>query len=137
MEDGNVALIRKIYDAFSAGDIQTILDMAAPNAEWINYGPSTVPYFGNFTGRLTSFFQGIGDTTTDAKVVADKFMVQGDTVVALARYTAKVRNTGANIDTPLAHFFTVRDGKVTSWIGFSDTAAVAAAHAGAASSARR
>lgn len=56
---------------------------------------------------------------------------------AIARYTAKVRSTGAKIDTPVAHIFTVRNGKVTRWIGFSDSAAVAAAHTGAAASATR
>ena len=136
-ENENVRLIETIYAAFSSGDIQTILNNSTSNAQWINHGPATVPYMGDFSGRLTAFFQAIGETTTDAKVIPDKFVAQGDTVVALARYTATVRSTGARIDTPLAHIFTVQNGKVTSWIGFSDSAAVAAAHAGAAASASR
>jgi ketosteroid isomerase-like protein len=136
-EQENIAIVQKLYAAFSVGDVQTILNNATPNAEWINHGPATVPYFGNFTGRLPAFFQAIGESTTDAKVSASKFIAQGDTVASVARYTATVRSSGAKIDTPLAHIFTVRDGKVTSWIGFSDSAAVAAAHTGTAASARR
>lgn len=136
-EQENSTLIQKIYAAFSTGDIQTILNNTAPNAEWVNHGPASVPYMGNFTGRIPEFFNAIGNSTTEAKVVPDKFIVQGDNVVSIARYTAKVRSTGAKIDTPLAHIFTVRNGKVTSWIGFSDSAAVAAAHTGTAASATR
>ena len=136
-EQENITLIQKIYAAFSTGDIQTILDNVGPNAEWINHGPETIPYAGNFTGRIPAFFKAIGESTTEGKVVADKFIAQGDGVVSIARYTAKVRGTGAKIDTPVAHIFTVRSGKVTSWIGFSDSAAVAAAHTGTAASATR
>jgi ketosteroid isomerase-like protein len=134
-EQENIALVRKLYTAFSAGDIQTILDNLGPNAEWINHGPRTVPYAGNFTGRILAFFQGIGDSTTEAKVIPDRFIAQGDSVASIARYTARVRSTGARIDTPLVHIFTIRNGKVTSFIGFSDSAAVAAAHTGTAASA--
>ena len=135
-EQDNVALIRKMYEAFGAGDVKTILDSASPDAEWVNYGPSTVPYMGNFNGRVPAFFQAIGETTTGGKVTAGKYIAEGDIVVTLGRYTATVRGTGVKIDTPIAHIFTIRDGKVASWAGFSDSAAVAAAHSGAASSAK-
>jgi len=131
-EQDNISLIRKIYSAFSSGDVQTILANVGGNAQWVNYGPQTVPYAGDFTGRIQGFFQAIGGSTTDGKVIPDKFIAQGDYVVAIARYTATVRGTGAHIDTPVAHIFTVSGGKVTSWTGFSDSAAVAAAHTSAA-----
>jgi len=124
----NVALVRRIYSAFSAGDIQTILDNVSGNATWVNYGPETVPYAGDFSGRIPEFFQAIGQSVTDGKVVPEKFIAQGEYVVAIARYSASVRETGEQIDTPIAHVFTVSGGKVTSWTGFSDSAAVAAAH---------
>jgi ketosteroid isomerase-like protein len=55
--------------------------------------------------------------------------------VTEGRYTATVRITGAKIDARIAHIFTVRDGKVASWRGYGDTAAVLAAHMGKAASA--
>ena len=70
-EQANTALIQKLYTAFSTGDIQTILDNVNSNAEWINYGPETIPYAGNFNGRIAQFFQAIGDSTTAGKVVAE------------------------------------------------------------------
>src|SRR5581483_7522235 len=136
-EQANIALIQTLYTAFSTGDIQTILDNVDPNADWTNYGPETIPYAGNFKGRIAQFFQAIGDSTTGGKVVAERLIAQDDTVVSLGRYTATVRSTGSKIDTPVAHLFRVQYGKVTSWIGFSDTATVAAAHGAATRSAGR
>ena len=129
MAEDNVALIRKIYSAFSAGDVQTILENVSTNAQWVNHGPETIPYAGDFTGRIKEFFQAIGQSTTGGKVTPEKFIAQDDTVVSVGRFTASVPNTGAKIDSPVAHVFTVSGGKVSSWTGFSDSAAVAAAHA--------
>ena len=50
---------------------------------------------------------------------------------------ATVRGTGAQIDCPIAHVFSVRDGKIVSWEGYSDTVQVAAAHAPQMASAGR
>jgi ketosteroid isomerase-like protein len=47
-----------------------------------------------------------------------------------------VRDTGLDIDTPIAHLFTVRNGKVVRREGFSDSARVAEAHTGKAAAAR-
>jgi ketosteroid isomerase-like protein len=138
-QQDNVAIIRKIYAAFGAGDVNAILASVADDAEWINYGPPTIPYAGSRSGRaqINEFFNAIGSSTTGGKVTAETFIAQGDTVVATGRYAATVRGTGAQIDTPVAHIFTLRNGKVTKWIGFSDTAHVAEAHTGATSAAGR
>jgi hypothetical protein len=129
-EHANSTLIQTIYGAFNNGDIQTLLANLAPGAEWVNYGPTAVPYCGVFTGRIEDFFKAIGTTTTSGHVAIDQYIASGDIVVTRGRYTATVRNTGSKIDAPIAHFFTVRDGKVTSWNGYSDSAAVLAAHTG-------
>ncbi len=136
-EQDNVAIIRNVYKAFGEGDLETILVHIDDNADWINYGPSTVPYAGTRSGRaeVSEFFQAIALSTTDGKVMVESFVAQGDVVVALGRYTAVVRSTGAPIDSPIAHVFTLRDGKVTRWTGYSDSAHVAAAHTGASAAA--
>jgi ketosteroid isomerase-like protein len=137
-EQDNVRLIQRIYAAFGAGDVQTILDSVSDDAQWINHGPATIPYAGSRSGKtqIREFFQAIADSTTGGKVIAEKFVAQADAVVATGRYTARVRDTGADIDTPIAHLFTVRNGKVVRWEGFSDSARVAEAHTGKAAAAR-
>jgi len=134
----NVALIKKMYAAFSSGDVQTILDSISDDAEWVNYGPSTIPYSGSWRGRsqVGEFFQAMGASITGGKVLPDVVIADGDTVIATGRYTATVRDNGAEIDVPIAHVFTVRNGKVSKWVGLSDTAKVAEAHTRAAAAGR-
>ena len=70
-------------------------------------------------------------------MIPEKYIAQGENVVSIGRYTASVPETGAQIDSPIAHVFTVSGGQVSGWIGFSDSAAVAAAHTSGATSIRR
>jgi ketosteroid isomerase-like protein len=135
MAESNSAVIKNIYAAFNRGDIESVLANVQPNAEWVFYGPASVPYFGNFTGRLTEFFQAIGQTTTGGNVAMDRYMESGENVITEGRYTAAVNATGARIDVAEVHIFTLRDGKVSSLRGYGDTAAIAAAHTGKAASA--
>lgn len=135
MAESNSAVIKNIYAAFNRGDIGSVLANVQPNSEWVNYGPASVPYFGNFTGRMTEFFQAIGQSTTAGNVAVDRYMEAGDNVITEGRYTATVKATGAQIDEAMVHVFTLRDGKISSWRGYGDTAAVAAAHSGKAGSA--
>lgn len=58
-------------------------------------------------------------------------------MVSIGRFSATVKETGKQIDVPVAHLFAVRDGKIARWVGFSDTARVAAAYAGAGMDAAR
>ena len=137
-EQDNIELIGKIYKAFTAGDAATILASVGDQTSWINYGPATVPYAGSRAGKaeIMEFFQAIASSTTGGVVVPEEFIAQGDMVVVTGRYRATVRNTGVEIDTPIAHLFTVRNGKIEKWVGFSDSALVADAHTGKAAAAR-
>jgi ketosteroid isomerase-like protein len=136
-EQANIELIRKVYAAFAAGDAPTILANIADDAPWINYGPSSVPYAGSRAGKaqIVEFFQAIANSTTGGVVEAEEFIAQGDNVVATGRYKATVQNTGIEIDSPIAHVFTVQNGTIVKWVGYSDSAQVAAAHTGVAAAA--
>lgn len=130
MADENTALIRGLYDAFAQGNAQHILERVTDDVEWVNYGPQSVPYAGSFKGRdgARRFFEAIGSSTSNGKVTGEEFIAAGENVIVLGRYSASVNGTGKQIDVPIAHIFTVRGGKVSRWIGFSDSAAVAEAH---------
>jgi ketosteroid isomerase-like protein len=129
-EQTNTATLQSVYAAFNSGDIQGVLANVDSNAKWVNYGPSPIPYCGEFSGRIPDFFAAIGATTTGGNVAIDRYIASGDIVVTQGRYTATVRGTAAKLDSPIAHNFTFRNGKITSWTGYSDTAAILAAHTG-------
>jgi ketosteroid isomerase-like protein len=58
-------------------------------------------------------------------------------VATLGRYSCVVKETGKSVDCAVAHFFTIRDGKIAQFFDFLDTAQFAAAYAGAVATAHR
>jgi uncharacterized protein len=132
-EQENTALVRTLYGAFSRGDIQTILDSVTGDVNWTLEGPAVVPYAGKKTGpnQVRQFFDALVGTQENMKLTMEHFIAQGDEVATLGRYAATVKASGKKFDSPIAHFFTIRDGKVSRWVAVGDMTDVAAAYSGA------
>ena len=130
-EQKNAELILSLYTAFARGDVQFILDRVTDDVEWVTEGPSSIPYAGRLRGKgeVLVFFKAIAETQSDPKLTTDKVVAQGDTVATAGRYAATVKATGRRADSAIAHFFTVRDGKVSQFLDYFDTAAFADAYA--------
>ncbi len=128
-DQANVALILSVYDAFSRGNIAAVLDHLDPLAELNFEGPSAIPWAGDRHGRegWARFFQVLGENLDEITVKMEPFAVQGEHVVAAGRYQARVKLTGKQIDSPLVHLWTIRNGKVVRCQELTDTATEAAA----------
>ena len=137
-EQNNKALVEKMYAAFGRGDVQTILDHLAPNVEWTMEGPSTLPFAGKKIGpgQVRSFFESLATTQENQKLTIDDYIAQGDKVATTGRYSAVVKATGKRFDCAVAHVFTIRDGKITKFLDFADTAQMADAYVSAAAASR-
>jgi ketosteroid isomerase-like protein len=133
-EQSNSQLVLSLYEAFRRGDYQFILDRCTDDVEWITEGPSTIPYVGRFLGKaeVASFFQALESTQTDKSLITDKLIAQGNLVAVVGRYAATVKATGVRADSALAQIFTIRDGKVSQFLDFFDTAAMSAAYTASA-----
>jgi hypothetical protein len=66
----------------------------------------------------------------------EPLMAQGDQVAGLGRYAATVTATGKSFDSALAHFFTVRGGKISRFVDVADTAVMADAYRAASAASR-
>ena len=128
-DQGNVALVLSVYDAFRRGDIAAVLNHIDPQAKLIFEGPSAIPWAGNRHGRedWAKFFQAIGENLDEITLTMEPFAVQGDNVVVVGRYQARVKLTGKRIDSPLVHLWTIRNAKVVRCQELTDTATEAAA----------
>jgi uncharacterized protein len=131
--NNNIAAIKEIYAAFAQGDIQFILDRITENVSWINEGPDSIPYAGTFNGRseVPRFFTAIASVAERGRVDIEDWITQDDKVVTTGRFRATVKGTGQPLDVAIAHVFTLQNGKISSWLGFSDTARVAEAYTAA------
>ena len=73
------------------------------------------------------FFPSLGDAQEARQFEPREFVAQGDRVVALGHYAWHVKSTGKGWESDFAHVFSVRDGKLTSFQEYADTAAIAEA----------
>ncbi|KUI01921.1 nuclear transport factor 2 family protein [Mycobacterium sp. IS-3022] len=105
-EQENKQLIQRGYEAFSAGDIETVMAMFDDDVEWVQPGESAVS--GTYHGK-TEVMEYLGRLAEKSlSVRLDQLIAEGDTVVALTEISVEGQ-TGRDADV-----FTVRDGKTTS-----------------------
>ena len=130
MSQDNVTVIRSMYAAFAAGDVPAVLAGMDPQIEWneaehFPYADGN-PYVGP-AAVLEGVFKRLGAEWEYWTLVVNEVLDAGDTVVALGRYQAKHRTTGASIDAQFAHVWRLRNGKVTKFQQYADTAQVLSA----------
>ena len=73
--------------------------------------------------------------TFDLETVPSEFLDAGETIIAMGRHRGHALSTGVTVDTPFAHAWTVRDGRLVRGRMFTDTASLCIA-AGARTGAR-
>lgn len=130
MSDQNTAIVQQAYANFKTGNIQGLLDQLADDVTWQLPEIEGVPIAGKRTGRdgVREFFATLARDQEVIEFEPREFVAQGDRVVSLGDYKWRVKDTGREFASDFAHVFTIRDGKVTGFREFFDSAAVAAAY---------
>lgn len=121
----NLQKVQEMYAAFGRGDIPFILNTLASDVSWVVQGPATLPMFGTRRGRqgVAEFFQTIGQNLVIEEFTPKQFVVQGDQVVAIGMERGRAIKTGGRFEGEWAHLFTFRNGQVTAFKEFCNTAA--------------
>ena len=121
----NAHLIRSLYDSFARGDAGAVLGMFDAGIVWneadnVPYADGN-PYLGpqrvaeGVFGRLMTEWDGFA-------IHLETVVAEGETVVALGRYRGVYRASGLPLDAQFCHAWTVRDGRVTAFQQYTDTA---------------
>ena len=130
-EAQNTKVVQDAFAAFGRGDIQTLLGSVADDVVWIGvYGTgSHVPTSGERRGKaaVAEFFEQVAANVTFSRFEPKEFIATGDKVVALGDYSATTP-AKKSFDSDFAMVFTVRDGKVTRFQEFCNSAAINAAY---------
>jgi hypothetical protein len=127
-ELSNRAVVEQLYAAFAARDLPRIRELFAPDIEWNqNAG---FPNGGRHVGVDVVLKDVFGKFRTDWsawKVVVHEYLDAGDTIVAIGEYQGTHRLTGRTMTAAFAHVYDVRDGRITRFRQFTDTAMIRAA----------
>lgn len=129
-ERENIEVIKDAYAAFGRGDVAAILASLTDDVEWELPGPAEIAYAGLRHGRdgAAEFFRLLAQSDEVQAFEPRRFLAEGDTVVVLGHYEARVKSTGRIAKTDWVHVFELRNGKVASWREYFDSAAYAQAY---------
>lgn len=122
----NTDFIRNLYAAFGRSDVKTILDNLDPTIVWKSNCDETIPWGGTRHGvtGAASFFQELGENLDFESFESREFFEAGDTVIVVGYTRARLQRNGRPVNSDWVHVFTLRNGKVSQFREFYDTAAV-------------
>lgn len=112
----NMKLIKKGYEAFNAGDSDTVMSLFDENVEWIQPGDSAIS--GTYHGKQEIAELLAKMSEKQASVTSERMLADGDLVIMLGQTTVAGETTDA------ATVFTVRDGRTVRVQAYGDTAAL-------------
>lgn len=113
-EQENKELVQRGYEAFAAGDIETLMDLFDDDIEWVQPGESAVS--GTYHGK-TELMEYLGRLAKKPITIRiDRMIAEGDTVAVLTEINVDGQ-TGRDADV-----FTIRNGKTVAVRIHGDTA---------------
>ena len=118
-------VVRRQYLASAAGDLGALRATMAPDVEWTEM--AGFPLAGTYRtpdGVTSNVMEILGRDWDGWAAHDDTYIVEGENVVVLARYTATHRATGNPLNVRVAHHFIVRGGLIVRFEQFVDTAKV-------------
>ncbi|MFC0548209.1 nuclear transport factor 2 family protein [Kutzneria chonburiensis] len=121
-------VVRRQYLASAAGDLAALRDTLAPDVEWTEM--AGFPLAGTYRtpeGVTANVMEKLAADWDGWTAHDDSYVVDGENVVVLARYTATNMATGKALNVRVAHHFVVRGDKIVRFEQFVDTAKVLAA----------
>lgn len=118
-------IVRQAYDAFLQGDVDALLNLVAADVDWEFEGSPQLAYAGNRRSRqqVRDFFRDLQRTDDIQAFEPREFIAAGPQVTVLGWEKSTALDSGTKFDTQWCHVFTVKDGQITRWRGFSNTAA--------------
>ena len=131
----NVERAKAWYAALERGDIDAVINALAENVTWV-FGSSVdndMPWFGKFTGRTAvkeQFFGAIAEHVDNRVHEQRQFVASGGCVAVSFHIENTVKKNSNNYSDDGVHLWTFDgNGKVTSLVCYSDTAAAIRARA--------
>jgi len=118
-----VDTVRDFYAAIAAGDTGKMVDLMAPDIEWISVvdfniqdrGPDEV---------MKKVFVPLMQEWESFSPAPSEFLVDGSTVVSLGRFACVHRATHKRADLAYAHVWNIQDGKIERHRQYIDTLAL-------------
>jgi len=121
----NSERIKGVYDAFAAGDVETVLSNFTEDIQWSEAEGFIYDYGAPLVGAdavVEGVFAKLGSDWEHWNLEDKEFFDVGeDRVLVTGRYKAKNKATGKELDAQFAHFWQLRDTLAMSFQQYTDT----------------
>ncbi len=118
-----LSTVKAFYAALLRGDIAAITSLLHEELEWTE--AEGFPYFAGTWRRpqdvVEHLFIPLGRDWDGFSAMAESFVTQGGMVVAFGNYGGINRGTGRALAAPFAHRWHVADGRIVSFVQYTDT----------------
>jgi ketosteroid isomerase-like protein len=121
----NKEIIESGYASFAKGDVPGALNAFADDIRWVE--PEGHPLGGTYVGHqavVDGVFMRLAEIGDEFAVVPDRFIADGDTVVALGHLSWKQKSSGAPAKVETVHVWTFDGGKAATFQQHVDTVRV-------------
>jgi len=122
----NVKIAQKAYADFLRGDIAAVLGVLDDNIEWKTPEMVEMPNTGTSRGRdqVAGFFKSVGETWDFQAFEPKEYIASGDQVIVRGSYRPRSRKTGSTVSVEWTMAWRFRDGKITHFQEYTDSAAL-------------
>jgi len=127
-ENDNIQKLQQLYAAFGRGDINMIVNNVTDDVNWGTDSSADIPWYRIRHGRdgVADFFATLAREVDFPEFSPTHFAASGDVVFAHVDLTYKFKKNGRGASSGSVHEFTFRDGNVSRFRAFEDTATVLA-----------
>jgi ketosteroid isomerase-like protein len=112
MSQENVEIARRMLDAWNRQDIEGILALTDPEAEYINAPTAVEPGTRRGHDEIVAVFRKQWEILSDAVQEIDRFHDRGDEIITVGRVSRTMPGSYARITNPLLMSWKFRDGKL-------------------------
>ncbi len=118
-------VVKQAYEAFNRGDVPAILNLVSDKVDWEFVGSKGLPYAGRRKNReeVGAFFADVARADNIHAFEPREFIEAGEHVTVLGWEKSDALDTKKQFTSEWVHVFTVKQGKITRWRGFFNTAA--------------
>jgi ketosteroid isomerase-like protein len=118
-------VVKDAYAAFGRGDIDALLALIPADIDWRVVGPASLPYATQCRTRadVQQYFDDLFSAEEITRLEPREFIDAGEHIIVLGFVASTIKATGRSFESEWVHIFTVKDGLVTRWLEFFDTAA--------------
>jgi uncharacterized protein len=119
MSQENVEIVRRVFDAYLAGDVEAALAAYGPKVEFdVSFRPDGGVYRGR-DGVIRAMRDG-AEPWDSWQFEVEEIIDAGDGAVVVIQEAGRGKESGAEIKQTTFHVCTLRDGKITRQRGFMD-----------------